>query len=73
MIKKTTLRRANYYVRAFNKAGPDWWRLVPADATAVSTRSCQLGSYVILRDSSNVWQAVCWVERRRAERQADAA
>jgi hypothetical protein len=67
------IHRAAYYVRAFNKAGVDWWKLVPADAVNVSTRSCQLGAYVIVRDRSNVWQAVLRVglaHERRDERAA---
>jgi hypothetical protein len=67
------IHRAAYYVRAFNKAGVDWYKLVPADAVHVSTRSCQLGSYVIVRDRTGVWQAVSRVGLRHELRGEQAA
>jgi hypothetical protein len=67
------IHRAAYYVRVFNKAGRDWWQLVPADAERVTDRCLQLGDFIIFRDRSNVWQAVSRVGDVRERRDERAA
>jgi hypothetical protein len=67
------IHRAAYYVRVFNKAGRDWWQLVPADAERVTDRCLQLGSFVLLRDRSGLWQAVSRVGDARELRGEQAA